>query len=206
MKDYSLIKTCLINSFSRNLNCKNGQLKIYRGAKLDLHSTAKIDLNADLHMNMYHFKGSKAEGYLKMHENSKLHVNGEFKVFYGSTIQIFKDAELTIGKGYINSNSVIACSKNICICDGATIARGVYIYDGDHHKIQDDKGNTLNPSKPIFIGENVWIGTNSVILKGVDIGKGSIVAAGSVVTKNVPPNTIVAGVPAKIIKYIQRWG
>lgn len=55
---------------------------------------------------------------------------------------------------------------------------------------------------PIHIGKNVWIGSNATILAGVSIGDGAIVAAGAVVTKNVPPNTIVGGVPAKVIKEI----
>ena len=57
-------------------------------------------------------------------------------------------------------------------------------------------------SKPVKIGDNVWIGACSVILPGVTIGDMSVVAAGSVVTKDVPPHVLVAGVPAKIIKSI----
>jgi acetyltransferase-like isoleucine patch superfamily enzyme len=56
---------------------------------------------------------------------------------------------------------------------------------------------------PIIIGNNVWIGSNSTILPGVVIGDNSIIGAGSVVTKNVPSNVIVAGVPAKVIKKIE---
>ena len=57
--------------------------------------------------------------------------------------------------------------------------------------------------KPIVIGENVWIGSNSTILPGVTIGKGSIIAAGAVVTKDVDENVVVGGVPAKFIKKIE---
>ena len=55
-------------------------------------------------------------------------------------------------------------------------------------------------SAPIIIKDNVWIGMSAIILKGVTVGEGAIVAAGSVVTKDVPPHTIVAGVPARVIK------
>ena len=58
---------------------------------------------------------------------------------------------------------------------------------------------------PGEIEENVWVGSRALILKGVRVGKGSIVAAGAVVTKNVPPNCIVAGNPAKVVKENISW-
>ena len=60
-----------------------------------------------------------------------------------------------------------------------------------------------NAGMPITIGNDVWIGGNSTILPGVTIGDGAVVAAGAVVTKDVEPNTIVGGVPAKVIKKIE---
>lgn len=95
--------------------------------------------------------------------------------------------------------------KKITIGDGATIARGVKIYDGDAHKIIDKNGNVLNPPKEITIGKHVWIGVNSVILKGVTIGDGAIIGAGSVVTRDVPAYAMVAGNPAVVIKENIEW-
>ena len=57
--------------------------------------------------------------------------------------------------------------------------------------------------KPINIGKNVWIGSNATVLQGVTIGDGAIIAAGAVVTKDVPENTIAAGVPAKVIRKVK---
>lgn len=80
----------------------------------------------------------------------------------------------------------------------------VMIFHGDHEMSRRDipmrlQGDSV--SKPVVIGDDVWIGARSIILKGVHIGKGAVIAAGAVVTKDVPEYAIVGGVPAKVIKY-----
>lgn len=82
------------------------------------------------------------------------------------------------------------------------IARDVIIRDTDGHEILDEKHRMVQEIK---IGNNVWIGARAMIMKGVTIGDGAIIAAGAIVTKDVPPKTIVAGVPAKVIKENIEW-
>lgn len=205
MSKINKIKTLYYNNLHKNINRENGEFIIYKNAVMDIQKTAKINLKGDFHINSNRFKGSKAESYLKMQENSTLNIEGDFKLFYGATIQVFKDASLSLGKGYINSNSVIACCKDIRIGERATIARGVHIYDGDHHAIVDKYEKLLNQSAPIIIEKNVWICSNATILKGVVIGEGSIIAAGAVVTEDIPANCIAAGIPAKVIKKNINW-
>jgi acetyltransferase-like isoleucine patch superfamily enzyme len=60
-------------------------------------------------------------------------------------------------------------------------------------------------SKPITIGDGVWIGTNAIVMGGVNIGENSVIAAGSIVTRDVPPRTLVAGAPARVIRNLQRF-
>lgn len=79
----------------------------------------------------------------------------------------------------------------------------VIIRDSDSHRITNEPSYSVR--KPIVIGDDVWIGMNVIILKGVKIGTGAIIAAGAVVTKEVPPYTLVAGVPAKVIKENVSW-
>ncbi len=114
----------------------------------------------------------------------------------------------------IGNRSSIVCVNGITIGKHTAIADGVIIVDNNNHPInpEDRKFMRLTPedsefrdwkysdNKPILIGNNVWIGANSRILKGVNIGDNSIVASASVVTKDVPKNCIVAGNPAKIVK------
>ena len=90
---------------------------------------------------------------------------------------------------------------------------GIYIGNGTligHHVVLATLNHDMDPAKrgdlhpaPIHIGNNVWIGSNATILQGVTIGDGAVVAAGAVVSKDVPENTVVGGVPARIIRSIE---
>lgn len=101
---------------------------------------------------------------------------------------------------FINRRSEIMCKKHVKIGRHCAISWDVSIMDTDYHQIE---GTTS--TKPTVIEDNVWIGNKAIILKGVTIGKGAIVAAGSVVTADVPAHTLVAGVPAKPIKEKVSW-
>lgn len=85
---------------------------------------------------------------------------------------------------------------------GTVIAKQVLIRDSDNHDIIYDG---YMKSAPIWIGKHCWIGMRACILKGVTIGDGAIVAAGSVVTRDVPARALVGGVPARIIKENVEW-
>ena len=117
---------------------------------------------------------------------------------------------IKIGKNSsIGGRALILCTRaKLIIGNYVMIGPQVSIITGDHKidtvgkymvNVSDDEKVPEN-DLPVVIEDDVWIGANSTILKGVTIGEGSVVAAGSVVTKNVPAYTIVGGVPAKIIK------
>lgn len=127
------------------------------------------------------------------------------------------NAQLIIGdKVYIGDDCLISCSNRIEIGSMTLLAHGVQIFDNDSHPVnpflreqdyqavleQCPKARSLILSSPIKIGERAWIGFNAIILKGIEIGEGSVVAAGSVVATDVPPYTIVAGNPAKVVRQI----
>ncbi len=111
--------------------------------------------------------------------------------------------ELNIGNNFcLNKYSRIAAHKKITIGNNVTIAQFVSILDHDHSYSFENENLTFKGylSAPIEIGNNVWIGDKVSINKGVKIGNNVIVGANSVVTKDIPDNAIVAGVPAKILK------
>lgn len=106
---------------------------------------------------------------------------------------------IIIGKNvFFNTGCSFQDRGGISIGDGTLIGMNVTIATLNHGLSLETRGTTY-PS-PVIIGNNVWIGSNATILPGLKIGDNSVVAAGAVVTKDVPGNTVVAGVPAKAIK------
>lgn len=96
----------------------------------------------------------------------------------------------------------IEASERVVIGEGCLIAPGVFITD-HNHSIAMGKPMFEQPcvAAPVAIGNDVWIGANAVILPGVQVGDGAVVAAGAVVNRSVPPRAVVGGVPAHLIRY-----
>ena len=119
-----------------------------------------------------------------------------------------ENAILKIGNNVGLSFTSIVCMNNILIGDNVKIGGGVCIYDTDFHSLnaedrlfpQADRSNTK--TKAIRIRKNVFIGAHTIILKGCEIGENSIIGAGSLVSKTVPPNQVWAGNPIKFIRNI----
>lgn len=101
----------------------------------------------------------------------------------------------------IGENVIIRGGGGVIIGNDVLIAAGVALVSEGHPVNPPRWGR--NVSKPVRIGNEVWIGTNAVVLPGVTIGNGSIVAAGAVVSRDVPGNVVVAGVPARVIRTIE---
>lgn len=109
---------------------------------------------------------------------------------------------ITIGKRvFINSGCRFQDQGGITIGDDVLIGHNVVLATLNHG-LDPEKRKYLYPA-PIVIGNNVWIGANVTVLPGVIIGKNAVIAAGAVVNKDVPENTIVGGVPARIIRSIE---
>ncbi|MBR5535021.1 MAG: acyltransferase [Clostridia bacterium] len=113
---------------------------------------------------------------------------------YGGKIEIGNNS-------YIGDRTEIHSGEAVKIGNGVNIAWDCNILDRDYHAFNSEK----EVIKPVVIEDNVWIGVRSTVLKGVRIGQGAVVAAGSVVTRDVPPHSLVAGNPAKVIKENITW-
>ena len=125
-----------------------------------------------------------------------------------SIIHVNRGAELTIGNNSGLSNTALHCYNKITIGDFVNIGAGTMIFDTNFHstewKTREDRHEDFINAKtaPIYIGNHVFIGARCIIGKGVVIGDKSMIAAGSVVTRNVPTGEIWGGNPAKFIKKI----
>lgn len=119
--------------------------------------------------------------------------------FSGVRLECWRGATIRIGNGtYLNRGVEIVAARSVTIGKDCKIARDVIIMDTDQHALP---GRTLD-SKPVDIGDRVWIGARAIILKGVTIGHDSVVGAGAVVTKDVPPHSVVVGPAAHVVRQL----
>lgn len=111
-------------------------------------------------------------------------------------------ARIRIGRStFLNRRTEIMAAESVTVGDNCAISWDVVISDTDYHHLMPGRPR----SAPVVIGNGVWIGSRATILKGVTIGHGAVVAAGSVVTKDVPSRALVAGVPARVIRDEISW-
>jgi acetyltransferase-like isoleucine patch superfamily enzyme len=140
-------------------------------------------------------------------------VEGGGTIIIGDYVKIWSHlgkTQLSVGKGailhigdhtFINTGVIISVRGKVSIGKNCQIANQVIIMDNDFHGVEERDKPEM--PQPIVIEDNVWLATRCMILKGVTIGKGAVVAAGAIVTKDVPPYTLVGGVPATVIRTIQ---
>jgi acetyltransferase-like isoleucine patch superfamily enzyme len=212
----------LNNSQMKNLTRILRKLKIYKPICL-LMSLAKqaerddyFHGQANVHSTTRFLPNATIDNLSK---NQDLISIGSHSVIRGQLLIFAHAGKIEIGDNcYIGENSRIWSAASVKIGDRVLIAHNVNIHDTDSHSINPmlrhqhfvevmSNGHPVSnefdiKSKPVVIESDVWIGFNSTILKGVTIGTGAIVAACSLVTKDVPPKTIVAGNPARLIRDI----
>lgn len=186
--------------YRKNMQMKNGVLVLHKGSRLILKKSSQIDLHGNLKMNSNSIGSNGRTSILRMEDESKLIVNGNFSFYYGADIICFKGSELILGDGFVNSDCKIRCHKHIEIGNGCAISHDVTMMDSDVHFLNGD-----NHTSAIKIEDHVWIGTKATILSGVTIGEGSVIAAGSVVNRDIPPYSLAGGVSARVIKENVRW-
>ncbi|MEM8576452.1 MAG: sugar O-acetyltransferase [Pseudomonadota bacterium] len=120
------------------------------------------------------------------------HIEAQFHCSYG--------CHTTLGAGvYLNAGCVILDSAAVTIGDGTLIGPRAQLICADHHRDPKKRPLGIERAAPVTIGRRVWIGAAALIMPGVTVGDGAIVAAGAVATCDVPPGATVAGVPARVL-------
>jgi acetyltransferase-like isoleucine patch superfamily enzyme len=134
------------------------------------------------------------DGALHLGERVRIrgtHVPVELATLCGGTLRIGD-------RTFINSGVSICAQRSVTIGEGCAIGNYTLIMDTDFHAVEDYRKQ--GEAEPVVIEEGVWLAARVTVLKGVRIGRGAVVAAGAVVTRDVPPHTLVGGVPARVIR------
>ena len=161
-------------------------------------------LNARWHLRVATAKGSRItlRGAPKIVNQGRM-TFGE-RVRLDSTVAklemvVMPGGHLEVGNNvFINYGSSLVSSKHVKVGNDVLIGTHVMVMDCDFHRVEDKSWDTSG--EEIVLEDRVWLGNRSIVLKGVTVGHDAVVAAGSVVTKDVPPRTVVAGVPAKVVR------
>lgn len=185
-----------INEFLAHLN-KGESVEGGSAVHQVMHKVSQEALKVTAELNgKYHTPEKVRELFSKLIGKP---VDSSFAMFPPFSTDCGKNIE--VGKNvFINSGCRFQDQGGITIGDGVLVGHNVVLATLNHD-VDPEKRSTLHPA-PINVGNNVWIGANATVVPGVTIGDGAIIAAGSVVTKDVPSNVIVGGVPAKELKKI----
>lgn len=185
---------------------RNYPLKVHRGRG----SVFEVDGRA-LFVSLPHLVESYSaklagdRAVIMLQDAAALRIGDRSVVSPGARFNIGEGASVTVGsRTLINENCIIYSRDSVSIGDDCAISWGVRIMDTDFHVLVKE-GERLPMEAPVRIGDHVWIGSNATVLKGVSIGDDAVVGAGAVVTRDVPPRTVVAGNPARPIHEGMGW-
>ena len=163
-----------------------GKLKVKKKPIIDIRKGSNLILGKNVTLNS---------------DNNGYHINmfGPVKLFADR-----KGATIKIGENTRIHGTCIHAYRSVTIGSNCLIASNCQIFDGNAHDLSfpdvENRIHTHGPSKAIVIEDNVWLGTNCCVLRGVTIGAGSVISANSVVSKDIPPMAIAGGNPAKVFK------
>lgn len=187
LKKINLFQFLYFNYFCKSI-IRTDQSKLipYKHSIIDIASCARIYVGGgDIEIGCDLLRKSKAETRLRLRQSAVWSIYGGCKISYGSTIEILKDAILDCQYFTMNSNSTVIVAEKMILGKDVMMGRNVVVYDSDHHQLIDKEGKVTNRPAPVIIEDHVWLATNVLVLKGVTIGKGSVVGANATVNKSI---------------------
>lgn len=208
IKFIDTLKFIKYNFFSSNIvREKNVYLIPYKGTILDLDKGAKIYIKGkNLELCTNKLKKSKVEMHLRMNKNAKWYSNNGAQIFYNTVIEVKENAILNTGFFSANGGTVIIASKRINIGEDVMLGRNIIVYDSDFHQVFDRGMKPSNYPKEVNIEDHVWLTSNVTVLKGVTIGRDSLITAQTLIRKDFPENSVIAGgASGKVIGECNGW-
>lgn len=214
LKDSNLLDSIDISKFFYfNYFCKcierddNVYLIPYKNSIIDLDPSSKIIIKKkNIEVGINKLQKSKSETHLRLGKNAKWISKRGAGIFYNVIIEVCDNATFESGFFTVNGGSVIVCAKHILFGENVMMGRNIIVYDSDHHQILDENNQIKNNPKEVIIGDNVWLTSNVTVLKGVNIGSGSIIGAQTLVTKSLEKNAFfVGGNTAKLLGKNAKW-
>lgn len=170
-----------------------------------IYSMIKMTLIKLLHFKSFRFKlieRFSPNTTIEIGKQSNLSLGNKVRAHTGTRIRVRDNAVILIGDDVaFNYNCLITAKEKIIIGNGCEIGPGVLFYDHDHDVIGHSIKDKLYKTDPIVIGRNVWIGANSIILRGTEIGDNCVIAAGTIVKGKYGDNIIIRNKKEDVICY-----
>jgi tetrahydrodipicolinate N-acetyltransferase len=142
---------------------------------------------------------------IELRPRARLTIEGTVQIMRGCRILVAHDGHLSLGtRSYLNDGTIVECARRVSIGARCAVSWNVTIADTDVHRLRTPQ-HDVPPAQDVRIEDDCWIGTRAIVLKGVTLGQGAVVAAGSVVTSSVSGGTLVGGVPARVMAQEVSW-
>ena len=186
----------LYRKISVNISFLFTKRRINWSSKLHIHTGGEIDIG--------HGSTLQEQTAVEVFDCGQISIGSRTSICRGSILFVLDDAHFSIGNNsYVGEYNNIRCTSEIRIGNNVRISQFITITDGQYNFSNKNQliGDQGYKKDKVIIGDDVWVGSNSIILPGVKIGKGVVVGAGSVVTKDIPDYAVVVGNPAKVIRF-----
>ena len=198
------IQLSIVRSLYLSLRA-GGFFLVSRGTKVRLEAGARVRLEPGSIFCVGFANRTGLPASLHLGVGAELVVSGTAQVLRGCRVFVHNGARLTMGsRSYVNDCSTLTCFEEITIGPGCSISWNTNIMDTNVHELVVD-GVPSRRSAPVHLGSDVWVGSGATILAGVTVGDGAVIAAASVVTRDVPAGVLVAGNPARVIRTDVTW-
>lgn len=185
----------------------SARMDIAPSAELTLGGRMILGLSPELHEGPEaDFEPQTSErAILTMRSDSRFETKGWVILAPGAQVIVAEGGSVVLGEGHHSSvGSTIICRSSVTLGGDGGISWGTLVMDSNFHPVfRNEVPSSID--SPITIGRHVFVGARCVVLKGSTIGDGSIIAAGSVVSGEIPPNVLAGGVPARVLQENVRW-